>query len=164
MSEAEWLSPHNEEAERELLGSLIAYFTPEIFEQVVAEIPNDRDFYIERHRIIWRGICAVGGQGGHVDHTTLAYFLAGRSNAAKESYLDLCGGSSTLAILVSYAVPHGIVDRARIVAKDGEWRRRLVKAREQVEACLSRDEVAWAALEGEAPRLRVIEGGEAVAS
>lgn len=156
--------PRNEEAERELLGALLAYFKPDLFEQVVAAIPNDRDFYTERNRIIWRGICAVGGQGGHVDRVTVAHFLAGRSDSAKRSYLDLAGGGYALDVLVSYAVPHGIVDRARIVAKDGEWRRRLVESRERVEACLSRDEDAWLALEGDAPRLRVIEGGEAVAS
>lgn len=160
MSEAGQVPPHNEDAERELLGALLAYFTPEVFAKADAVLRDD-DFYSQQRRIVWRGICAVAGQGGHVDQVTTGYFLSGQRDAAGRSYLDLCGGGSMLATLVSYAVPHGVVDRARIVAKDGEWRRRLRSAREQAEACLARDETAWKAATGGERRLRVIEGGEA---
>lgn len=155
MSEANEVPPHNADAEQELLGALLAYWSPEVFKQV-DEILTDTDFYDQRRRIVWRAICAVGGQGGHVDPVTVSYFLAGRSDSAKRSYLDLAGGSSALAILVSHSVPHGIVDRARIIAKDGEWRRRLREAQLRVEACYARDEDAYRAAGQDQPRLRVV--------
>ena len=160
MQESDGVPPSNVDAERELLGSLLAYFTPEAFEAVRA-IVRDDDFYSRRHQIVWRGISAVAGQGGHADMTTVGYFLAGRSDSAKRSYLDLCGGSAMLATLVSYSVVHGVGDRARIIAKDAEWRRRLVMHRGAAEACLLRDERAYEAAVGGERRLRVIEGGEA---
>jgi replicative DNA helicase len=154
-TDGEALPPHNEEAERELLGALLAYYTPDLLAKVEAEIRQDDDFYSRSHLIVWRAICAVS-RGGHVDATTVAYFLSGQRDAAGRSYLDSCGGGSRLALLVSHAVPYGIVDRARIVAKDGEWRRRLVRARRQEEACLARDDAAWQAATGDTPRLRAV--------
>lgn len=153
--------PSNVEAERELLGALLAYFTPELWRSCYEILGDGDDFYGAEgvpcpNRIVWRGICAVGGQGGHVDRLTVGYFLAGRTDAATRSYLDLAGGGAALDMLVCFAVPHGVVDRAAIIAKDGEWRRRLRKAREQVEACLLRDEAAWSAAGEDAPRLRVV--------
>lgn len=151
----------DEQAERELLGALLAYWRSDVFADAQAVLVDD-DWSDPRHKIIWRAIAALADREDHVDTTTLGYFLTGQHDAARRTYLDLAGGNGYLAALVSYAVPHGVVERARIVHADGTWRRRLRSALEQMEACHARDEAAYQrALGVESPRLRVIHGERA---
>lgn len=153
----------NEAAERELLGSLIIFYTPELLASV-RPLLRDDDFYYSRHRIAWRAVLAVSDHGDHVDGLTVASFLRGHRDAEKRSYLELAGGEAHLQLLEACATANGVVERARIVAADGEWRRRLASAFALVEACEARDEQAWLVAMGVAPRLRVVDGGKAAAS
>jgi replicative DNA helicase len=148
----------NAEAEAELLGALLVFYTPDLLAKVVVELQDD-DFALPRHLITWRAICAVAHQGDHVDLTTVAAFLQGHRNSAGASFLDLAGGKGMLAVLESYAVAHGAVERARIIHADGEWRRRLRSCLDGAEACRARDEKRWREAMGDGPRLRVVEGG-----
>lgn len=152
----------NEKAERELLGALICFYTPELLAKVRAEVRDD-DWHYLRHKTVWRAILAVSGAGDHVDSLTVAEFLRGRrTTAGGATYLEWAGGEAGLQLLEACATANGVVERARIVATDGEWRRRLASALAMVEACETRDEAAWRTAAGEqAPRLRVISGGEA---
>lgn len=156
--------PSNVMAEAELLGSLLAFWSPDVFEKAKAVLKDGADFYDPRHKVVWRGISAVAATGAHVDTTTVGYFLSGHYDAAQRSFLDTAGGQPRLEVLAAMAASYGVVERALIVAKDGEWRRRLNSARNQVEACLRRDEVGFMAATGQGQRLRVIEGGERQAS
>ena len=151
------MSLENREAERELLGALLAYFTPDLLTRVRGVLRDD-DWSDPRHRIVWRAVCAVSGHGDHVDTVTVGSFLRGHRDREKRSYLDLAGGEAMLQLLVSHAVPNGVVERARIVAMDGEWRRRRRSCLAGLEACEARDEDGWREAMGEGPRLRVIEG------
>jgi replicative DNA helicase len=155
------MAPQNLEAERELLGSLLAYFTPELLATADKTVSAD-DFFWTSHGIIFRAIRAVAVVGDHVDALTVGRFLECQHDAAGESFLERAGGQAALHLLVTHAVPHGVGERARMVHEDGEWRRRLRRLYVAVEACHARDERAWlAALEGDAPRLRVIRGERA---
>jgi replicative DNA helicase len=149
----------NPEAEAELLGALLVFYSPEMFSKVRAEISEDSDWYDQRHRIIWRAICAVSRQGSHVDTLTVASFLEGQRSAAGASFLELAGGKGRIELLAAFAVGNGVVERARIVAKLGEWRRRLRSCLEGAEACRDQDEKRWREAMGDGPRLRVVEGG-----
>lgn len=157
------MSLENQDAERELLGSLLAFFNPGLFAQVRAVLRDD-DFTVPSHKIVWRAILAVSGHGMHVDTLTVGSFLQEHRDAEKRSYLELAGGRGALEVLALHAVPAGVAERAAIVARDGEWRRRLRSCLAGAEACRARDEVAWREAMGEGPRLRLVEGGERQAS
>lgn len=152
--------PQNLEAEQELLGSLLAYYTPGLLASTVAHVTFE-DFYRPGHAIVYRAIIAVSNRGEHVDSLTVTRFLDCQRDAAGVSYLERAGGAALIEFLVCHAVPHGVAERARIVHEDGEWRRRLRRLYEAQAACHDRDEQAYqAALGGDAPRLRVIPGGQ----
>lgn len=146
--------PHNLDAERELLGSLLAYFTPALLASARSEIESSEDFYFKPHEITWRAICAVADAGDHVDALTVSRFLE-RQQGASGSFLAMIGGEATLHVLVAHAVPHGVRERAVMVAEDAEWRRRLVEAQRKVEACYLRDTAAYEAA-GVTQRLRLV--------
>lgn len=151
--------PHNLDAERELLGSLLAYYTPEVLQGCRAAMDGEAFYWrpggVKVHEIVWRAICAVADAGDHVDVLTVSRFL-GRTRAASGSFLDLVGGEGTLHVLASHAVVAGVVERAVMIHEDGEWRRRLVKAQREVEACYVRDPVAYEAAGGDQPRLKLV--------
>lgn len=152
--------PQNLDAERELLGSLLAYFTPDLL-AATDTIVQAEDFYRPGHGIVYRAIRAVGLRGDHVDALTVGRFLQCQRDAAGGTYLERIGGQALVDFLVTHAVPHGVAERARMVREDGEWRRRLRRLYEAQAACHARDERAYrAALEGDVPRLRVIPGGQ----
>jgi replicative DNA helicase len=152
--------PQNLEAERELLGSLLAYYRPDLLAATDATVIAE-DFYRQAHGIVYRAIRAVGRQGDHVDGLTVGRFLECQRDPAGATYLERVGGQALIEFLVAHAVPHGVAERARIVHEDGEWRRRLRRLYEAQAACHARDERAYqAALADESPRLRVIPGGQ----
>lgn len=151
--------PQNLDAELELLGSLLAYFTPGLLASVMPHVTSE-DFYRPAHSIVYRAIIAVSNRE-HVDSLIVTRFLECQRDAAGVSYLERAGGAALIEFLVCHAVPHGVAERARIVHEDGEWRRRLRRLYEAQAACHARDEQAYRAALGEdAPRLRVIPGGQ----
>lgn len=147
--------PQSLEAERELLGSLLVFYTPDVLAAVKATGLKREDFYRREHEVVYRAIVAVAEAGDHVDLRTVARFLQ------THSYLETIGGVVRLEFLASFSSTLGVRERAVMVAEDARWRERLDGAYRAIEACHDRDEAGYAAAFGEEPRLRVIAGGRA---
>ena len=101
------LPPHNLEAERGVLGSLL--LDPRMCDDVVPVLRPD-DFYADAHHKLYGHIVAMHDEGGRVDTTLLAERLRQAGD------LEAIGGPAYLAEIVhSVAVPSHAVFYARIV-------------------------------------------------
>lgn len=113
--------PHNLEAERALLGSIL--LDNNAF-NIVLEAVNKDDFYSERHRITFEKMSALSEKNCTIDLVTLSEELA------KEGLLEKAGGAAYLAALTD-GVPIGttaaLPEYSRIV-KDKSLLRRLINA------------------------------------
>lgn len=127
--------PQNLEAERELLGAVLAYYTPRIVAEVKATGLQPEDFYRAQHAMVWQAILTVDAAGDHADTLTVSRALG--------PALEPAGGLARLEYLVAFAVPHGVCERARIIVEDSRWRARLCAAYEIIEACHLRDGEAF---------------------
>ena len=90
--------PHNDEAERSVLGSIL--IDNEVL-PAIAELLAAPDFYRDDNQIIYRAILALHARGVPVDGVTLADELERRGE------LEGVGGVETLAELVN-SVPHSV--------------------------------------------------------
>jgi replicative DNA helicase len=87
--------PHNEDAERSLLGAIL--LDNRVLDELLSRLAVE-DFYREPHRHIFRAMCDLHRRSEPVDVITLADYLAA------EDRLEAVGGPSFLARL-SNAVP-----------------------------------------------------------
>jgi replicative DNA helicase len=149
-------APHNVEAERRVLGTLLAFYTPDALTAVQATGLKAWDFYWEQHRVVYETIVAVGERDGYADVLTVHRHLA-----SDEDMMVWLEG------LVSYADANGYLAGARIVHEDGTWRRWLDATLDAVDAIHERDEDAfWNAVgrlraDQPAGALKVIDGDRA---
>lgn len=130
---AEYLPPHDLEAERAVIGSLLidgARF-PE-----VAEIVGERDFYRENHAMAFRAIAEVSRSGGGVDQVAVADRL--RAEVQDEQ------ARGNLRALLSVAVAEtptavNAVHYAGIVRRCSDLRRAIALANEIAAAAYRSD-------------------------
>ncbi|MCC6198457.1 MAG: replicative DNA helicase, partial [Burkholderiales bacterium] len=86
------LPPHSLEAEQSILGGLL--LDNEAADRI-GDLVYEEDFYSDAHRVIYRHIVALAGEGKPVDVVTLSEALA---SAQK---LDYVGGLAYLGVLVA---------------------------------------------------------------
>ena len=87
--------PHDIEAERSLLGSML--ISGDTCHEILSLATKD-DFYLDSHRILFEAMLAVDGQGNPVDVTTLTSYLMDKK------LLDKIGGVDYL-LQLSESVP-----------------------------------------------------------
>src|SRR5690554_6173484 len=91
-SPGEAVPPQNIEAEKSVLGAMLTW-APAL-EAVVSKVRLEPDdFYLDRHRLIYRHACKLYGEGSPVDEIILASALGAE--------LDEAGGRDYLAELAS---------------------------------------------------------------
>ena len=87
--------PHDIEAERSLLGSML--ISSDACHEILSLATKD-DFYLDSHRILFEAMLAVEEQGNPVDVTTLTSYLMNKKS------LDKIGGVDYL-LQLSESVP-----------------------------------------------------------
>jgi replicative DNA helicase len=114
-----------ERAGNSVLGSLLAYYKPELVVVVQAKGVGPNDFPREQQRAVWRAILALHRTGTHVDVLTVAAFLGqhGWLERVGEGFLHVC---------VMEAVPSALREHAFLVAEAKRWER-LLRACESVQ-------------------------------
>ena len=110
--------PHNLEAERTLLGAVLA--NPELFDQVVAAVTAPQ-FSRDAHRRIFGAMAALDERGDPIDLVTL------KAELQRESALEAVGGSVYLAGLVDGLPRITSVDHWAQLVADASRRRALIR-------------------------------------
>ena len=117
--------PHNLDAERALLGSILLDNTALNFAQ---EVLGHEDFYSQAHRHAFEKMCELSEKGRVIDLVTLSEALA------KAGLLEKSGGAAYLAALtdgVPIGTMAGMGEYCRIV-KEKSTIRRLINASENI--------------------------------
>lgn len=108
--------PHDEDAERTLLGSMILWPDATVY-RVIERVKAD-DFYIPKHQAIYRTIADMFAAGSDIDPTLLSRELSERSELKK------AGGVAYLAGLTQDAgIAANIVQYANMVVEKARLRR-----------------------------------------
>jgi len=129
---AERLPPHDIEAERAVVASLLV--DPEAIYRVVT-IVQPQDFFRDEHRWIYEACLALWQRGEAVNQVTVAHELARRG------LLEQAGGIAYLSQLVAeLPTPLMAEDYARIVQRDAIYRRLLQAAQEIAQEAYRADE------------------------
>ncbi|MEG2412643.1 MAG: replicative DNA helicase [Clostridium sp.] len=111
--------PQNIQAETTVLGAIVA--DGEQFNDV-EDLLNCKDFYMERHGIIYGAMKSLNNKGISIDAITIVEELRGRG------YLEKCGGVTYIAELSgSSGGWENIVGHATIIKEKSE-RRKLIQA------------------------------------
>jgi replicative DNA helicase len=108
--------PYSEEAEKAVLGSIL--IDPEQNFPKISSILKSRDFYLEKHRIIYTCLLEMQACGIPIDMLTLCESL--RSNADEERI----GGAAFIANLTEY-IGVNVDHYAQMVKKKADERRLL---------------------------------------
>lgn len=162
--------PQSLQAEQELLGTLLAYYKPELVHVAQAAGLKRGDFYRHAHEVIYRAVLVLHRDGVHVDTATVARFLSKEFTRedTPRSFLDAVGGVAQLDLVASFSVVNGFRERCLIVAEDGKWRRWIRALYEAAESAHTRDDKRfWAAIGKvkesipEGAELKAIRGGKA---
>lgn len=113
----ERIPPHNEEAERSVLGAVM--LNKDVLSEVLEEVTAD-DFYNESHKEIFRAIWELYKENTAVDMLTVCEELKKRKS------LDMAGGRAYIATLTS-EVPStaNAVEYAKIVAEKATLRQMI---------------------------------------
>lgn len=119
----ERIPPHNEEAERSVLGAVM--LNKDVLSDVLEEVTAD-DFYNESHREIFRAIWNLYNENTAVDMLTVCEELK------KRKALDMAGGRAYIATLTA-EVPSTVnaVEYAKIVAEKATLRQ-MIKTTEDI--------------------------------
>ena len=119
----ERIPPHNEEAERSVLGAVM--LNKDVLSDVLEEVTAD-DFYNESHREIFRAIWNLYNENTAVDMLTVCEELK------KRKALDMAGGRAYIATLTA-EVPStaNAVEYAKIVAEKATLRQ-MIKTTEDI--------------------------------
>lgn len=125
MDRMERIPPHNDEAEKSVLGA--ALIDKDTFFQISEEVRAE-DFYAESHKEIFRGMMDLYHRGEPIDVVTVSESLNRRNS------LEAVGGRAYVAFL-STVVPTtaNAVQYARIVAEKAMLRRLIGAAADIVE-------------------------------
>jgi replicative DNA helicase len=115
--------PHSLEAEEAVLGAIL--IDPDSF-YPVAQVLNDEDFYIHRHRFIWEAITSLQERSVPVDFLTLSEELDQAGKLAE------IGGPAYLTELINQ-VPSSLHAKAYAqIIKQAAVRRRMLEAASKV--------------------------------
>jgi replicative DNA helicase len=160
--------PQNLEAEREVIGTLLVFYKPQLIHVAQAAGLIPRDFYRTTHEAVYRAVLNLHARGEHVDTLTVTRFLATQPHEQAGTWLEHIGGTVQVEFLAYHTVAYGFRERCAIVHEDGKWRRYLRALYDAQESIYDRDsERFWEAIArvkddvlAEAP-LRAIEGGRA---
>ena len=127
MAQIERIPPHNDDAEKSVLGALL--IDPEAFYKVSPIIKAD-DFYSNAHKEIYGAMLALNAQGKAIDVVTVAEMLKSRST------LEAAGGRAYVAQL-SGEVPTSAnaAQYAQIIADKALLRRLITASGSIVENC-----------------------------
>ena len=119
----ERIPPHNEEAEKSVLGAVM--LNKDVLSEVLEEVTAD-DFYNESHREIFRAIWELYKENTAVDMLTVCEELK------KRKALDMAGGRAYIATLTA-EVPStaNAVEYAKIVAEKATLRQ-MIKTSEDI--------------------------------
>lgn len=113
----ERIPPHNEEAERSVLGAVM--LNKDILSEVLEEVTAD-DFYNESHREIFRAIWELYKENTAVDMLTVCEELK------KRKALDMAGGRAYIATLTAEGPSTAnAVEYAKIVAEKATLRQMI---------------------------------------
>ena len=120
---AERIPPHNEEAERSVLGAVM--LNKDVLSEVLEEVSAD-DFYNESHREIFKAIWELYKNNTAVDMLTVCEELK------KRKALEMAGGRAYIATLTA-EVPSTVnaVEYAKIVAEKATLRQ-MIKTSEDI--------------------------------
>ena len=120
---AERIPPHNEEAERSVLGAVM--LNKDVLSEVLEEVSAD-DFYKESHREIFKAIWELYKNNTAVDMLTVCEELK------KRKALEMAGGRAYIATLTA-EVPSTVnaVEYAKIVAEKAILRQ-MIKTSEDI--------------------------------
>ena len=125
--------PANIEAEMSVLGTLLAYYTPELIVQAQATGMKREDFSLKQHRTVYGAILKLHACGDQVDSITVRHLMDTHDVSDERT-------SGLLAVLCASAVPSSLREHARVLAVDGRWRRRGNANLEEREAIQRRNE------------------------
>lgn len=92
------IPPHNIDAERALLGSIM--LRPEVMYEV-ADIAHPSSFYFEKHRIVFETMIELWGKRNPTDLLTVAARLKEKATSQNSTLLEEIGGNSYLSELVN---------------------------------------------------------------
>ena len=109
--------PQNPEAERSVLGSILV--RNEVLDQVSGAL-REEDFYKDAHRIIFRAILKISGQGRPIDLITL------KDELSRQAQLDQIGGVAYVSSLVDAIPDVGNVGRYAEIVREKSTLRRLI--------------------------------------
>jgi len=135
--------PQNLEAERELLGTLLALYTPQLVHIAQAAGLTPQDFYWQHHEAVWRAILRLHARGEHVDTLTVTRFLQAQRHEQAGTWLEHIGGRTQIEFLACFHVVSGFKERCQVVHDDGRWRRWLRALYEAQECIDRRDEAGF---------------------
>jgi replicative DNA helicase len=139
--------PSSIEAERELIGTLLALYKPQLVHIAETTGLTPRDFYWKQHEAMYRAVLQVHARGEHVDTMTVARFLSSQLHETDGSWLEAVGGRAQVEGLACFTVTYGFRERCAIVHQDGQWRRWLCALYEAEESIHDRNsERFWAAI------------------
>lgn len=129
MSRVERIPPHNDEAEKSVLGAIL--MDREVFYQVSEEIIAN-DFYSDAHREIFDAMTELFRNSEPIDSVTVAECLKKRKS------LEAAGGRAYIALLSSLVpTTANAVQYARIVREKSQLRQLIRAAGSIVEQCYS---------------------------
>ena len=156
----------NDTAERagdSVLGTLLAFYKPELVTIVQARGVTPLDFANDWQRVVYRAILALHRDGVHVDPLTVEAFIS------RHGCLERAKGPGYLACCVASASANGLKDHASEVARKA-GKRRLRSATRALDEAAQREADDERLLElfaavgreipcvDEAPKLRVVKG------
>jgi replicative DNA helicase len=127
------IQPHDLEVERAVLGAILLDSTALARAQ---ECVSPDDFYDDRHRRIFMGICDVAGQSEPVDLLTVGHVLEGKGDLAQ------IGGRAILAELVNdVASASNVIHHAQIVREHAKRRRLIALLYEGMQRAYRKDPI-----------------------
>lgn len=96
------LPPHSTHAEEAIFGSILK--NPLSVRQIIDGV-DERDFYLPKHRAIWKAVAKLEADGTPIDYTTLGDMLERQGNYAVSGgmlYLSEINLATPTAMLIAY--------------------------------------------------------------
>lgn len=159
--------PQSIQAEREVIGTLLVFYKPQLVHVAQSAGLTPQDFYRQTHEAIYRAILKMHGGGEHVDTLTVSRFLSTQPDEHYGTWLTRIGGPAQIEYLACFTSVTGFRERCAIVHEDGRWRRWLRALYEALDCVERRDEEAFWSAVGRVredvlgSELRVIDGERA---